>query len=226
MAVVGPGASKPIEDNVRPTLEGASEYEYITIRNILTDDFAIQVAQDVPVNMPVAIRAGTSMVQDGRDVTVNYGLDLKNPDFKAKKHIVNNTIIKAGKTINLKGNEAQVAVKQLVDEILQREGNKRLLADPTLRKQVEDRIIVHRGSISDILDNSLQTPSQQIDDAILKSNEVKNEQAFPGLTERTNTEEVATETASIGAEDSAPETAGSVSNTSTAKPKVRNSSGK
>ncbi len=189
MSIVGPGASQETEVEVRPTLEGASEYEYITILNPLTDDFAIRVAQDIPVNMPLEIKNKTSFVKDESDLVRNYGLDLKNPDHKAKKYITNDTVIKAGQTINLKGNEAQVAVRQLVNEIAQREGKRRLLADPTVRKKIEERIIIGRGSIQDLMDTGLKSPRTQINEAINQSNEVNNEESeFPGLVEeRDNT---------------------------------------
>jgi hypothetical protein len=194
MAVVGPGAAPQQTDDVQPLLNGASEYEYITILNPLPDDFAVRVAQDIPVNMPFNIGKDTSgkvsrltnTEQDARQV---YGLDLKNPEFQGRRHIVNDTIIKAGQTINLKGNEAQVAVRQLTHEILQREGNKRLLADPNLRNEVERRIIVGRGSVQELMDSTLRTPQNQIDDAISRSNEVKDEPAFPGLSQENRSPE-------------------------------------
>lgn len=190
MSIVGPGAVQEQTEDVRPLLEGASEYEYVTILNPLSDDFAIRVAQDIPINMPVDIRHKTGLVQSGNDVVRSYGLDLKNPDFQGRKHIVNDTIIKAGQTINLKGSEAQVAVRQLTHEILQREGNKRLLADPNLRLAVEQRIIIGRGSIQDLMDSNLRSTTSQIDAAINKSNEVQDEPAFPGLSESQTTERI------------------------------------
>lgn len=183
MALVGPGAQQIINDDIKPLLSGASEYEYVTILNPLTDDFQVRVAQEVPVNMPFEIRKDTSgrtsaATTDERDVTLNYGLKLKNPDYQAKKYIYNDTIIPAGQTVNFKGSDAQVVVKQLVDEILQREGNRRLRADPNLRRQTEERIIKRRGSMQDILDAQLQTPQQQINEALNRSNEVRSEPAF------------------------------------------------
>lgn len=181
MAVVGPGSAVQQDEAPKPTLEGASEYEFVTILNPLTDDFAVRVAQDIPVNMPIEIREKTGLVQNGSDVVKNYGIDLKNKDFVSRKHVINDTIIKAGHTINLKGNEAQVAVKQLVDEILQREGKKRLMADPFLRRSVEDRIIKYRGSMQELMEGTLRTPRTQLDEAIAKSNKEEHEQPFPGL---------------------------------------------
>lgn len=192
MAVVGPGAQQVVATDVKSLLDGASEYEYVTILNPLSDDFAVRVAQDVPVNMPLEIRAGTGVTQSERDVIQGYGLDLKNPDFQGRKHIINDTIIKSGQTINLKGNEAQVAIRQLVNEIMQREGNQRLMSDPTLRNEVEQRIVISRGSVQELIDGGLQSQHSQIDAAINKSNEVTDEQPFPGLTSGSAEESSAT----------------------------------
>lgn len=186
--VVGPGAVQDQPTDIKPQLEGASEYEYVTILNPLSDDFAIRVAQDVPVNMPIDVRGKTGLIQEGNDIVKTYGLDLKNPDFQARKHITNDTIIKAGQTINLKGNEAQVAVRQLTNEVLQREGNNRLLADPTLRQEVESRIIVSRGSVQELMDNNLRTQREQINEALSNSNEVQDEREFPDIGGESETE--------------------------------------
>lgn len=186
MAVVGPGARKEIPTDLRPTLEGASEFEYITVFNPLSDDFAVRVGQDVPVNAPFSIGRDvsgkvnqvTNTEQDARQV---YGLSLKNPDFSGRRHITIDTVIKAGQTKRFKGNEAQVAVRQLTNELIQREGNTKMLSDPEVRAAAEARIIKGRGSIQDLMDSQMQTPRNQADDAIRKSNEVQDEQAFPGL---------------------------------------------
>ena len=63
--VIGPGAQQDIPTDVKPLLEGASEYEYVTILNPLSVDFAVRVAQDVPVNAPVEIRNETMLTQSG-----------------------------------------------------------------------------------------------------------------------------------------------------------------
>lgn len=185
MAVVGPGAQREIPTDVRPMLEGASEFEYITVLNILTDDFAVRVGQDVAVNAPFSIGQDTSgqtnqitnTEQDARQV---YGLNLKNKDHIGRKHIAIDTIIPAGQTRRFKGNEARVAVTQLVNEYMQRTGQTKQMADPEARRVVEEKIIQSRGSIQELMDNQLQTPRTQANEAIKKANEVKNA-AFPEL---------------------------------------------
>lgn len=181
MAVVGPGAQPQKVDDPLPLLDRASEMEYVILLNPLSDDFAVRVAQDLPVNMPFNIGKDTSgkvsqlthTEQDARQV---YGLDLKNPDFKGRRHIQMDTVIKSGQTKVFKGNEAQTVIRQLTNEILQREGNKRLMADPNLRNEVEARIIQGRGPIQDLMDGTILTPRNQMDEAIRKQNEAQNEQ--------------------------------------------------
>jgi hypothetical protein len=189
MSVVGPGAQPQQSENPLPLLDRASEMEYVILLNPLTDDFAVRVAQDLPINMPFEISKDvsgkvsrlTNTEQDARQV---YGLDLKNPDFQGRKHIIIDTIIKAGQTKVFKGNEAQVAIRQLVSEILQREGNKRLMADPNLRNEVETRIIQGRGPIQELMDGTLRTPRNQIDEAISRSNEEIDEIPTAGSNQR------------------------------------------
>lgn len=212
MAIVGPGAELTQQHNmdVKPTLEGASEFEYVTIQNPLSDDFAIKVAQSRPVNMPFEIRQDTSgntsaATRTEADARQIYGISLKNNDHPSKKHIINTTVIKAGQTINLKGDEAQVAVRQLVNEIIQREGKSNFMADPHVRQQVEERIIVHRGSVQDLMDSVARSPQQLATEAINRSNEVINEQLR-------NREEISGEgeagTTSAGVADTAPKKRG------------------
>lgn len=182
MAIIGPGTQNLDIIEPKPTLDGANEFEVIEILNPLSDDFQIQVAQDVPVNLPFEIRKDgkTSVLSNTEaDVRQTYGLALKNADHQARKRITNNAIIKSGQTMRLRGSEAQVAVRQLVNEILQRQGKRQFLSDPTTRKIVEDEIIISRGSIQDMMDGNLQTPRQQMDDALNKANEVRDE--FPEL---------------------------------------------
>lgn len=186
--VVGPGAQVVQDIAPDPLLQGASELEYVTVHNPLTDDFQVRVAQSVPVNIPLQIHNKTQMVQSERDITQLYGLGLKNPDHQAQKYIYNDTIIPAGETKRFRGDMAQVAVRQLVNEIMQREGKKRFLADPTARNEVEQRVIKDRGSVADIMEGGLKSHTEIINETIDKSNEVNNEQAFPGLTESDNGE--------------------------------------
>lgn len=185
MSIVGPGSVT--EQGVRPdpTLQGASQYEVVKILNPLSDDFSIQVAQTRPVDVPYTIKPGEPGKENmtESEAGTKFGLSLRGPDqhMASKKHIINRTVIKAGTSMNFSGDVAQVAVKQLVDYIMQKEGQKKFMADPVRRKEFEDRIIMARGSMDDLMNNSLQTVESQISQAIEKSNEVQNEEAFPDI---------------------------------------------
>jgi hypothetical protein len=186
MALVGPGVKTQHDINPDPLLQGSNEMEFVTIHNPLTDDFQVKVAQEVPVNMPSVVHNPTKMTQQPQDVVRTYGIDIQNPDFKSKKWIYNETIIPAGETRRFRGDMAQVALRQLVNEVMQREGNKRFMADPSARRLVEDRLVKGRGSVQDMMDGGLRSHKEMIDEAIDKSNEVKDETAFPGLKEDRN----------------------------------------
>lgn len=184
MSVVGPGAITQQDIRPDPTLEGASQYEVVRLHNPLPDDFAIQVAQTRPVDVPYTVRGteGRPSLSEG-EVTTKFGVSLRGPDqhLASKKHILNQAVIPAGQSMNFPGDVAQVAVRQLVNEIMQREGNTKFMADPVMRKEVEDRIILSRGTMDDLMNNNLQTVESQIQSAVDKSNEVQHEEAFPEI---------------------------------------------
>jgi len=186
MGLVGPGAVREQPKIAASSLDGATGQEYVTILNPLSDDFAVMVGQSRPVNLPFQIRKdGNTDVTSNteQDVQRAYGITLKNRDHTGVTHITNTTIILSGQTKNFLGNEAQVAVRQLVNEIMQREGNQKLLSDPYLRKEVEDRIIIKRGTVNELMlgDNPI-SQQQQVIDALNRSNEVAHEEVqFPGL---------------------------------------------
>lgn len=193
MAIIGPGSQVNETEAPKSMLDGASQYEYVTILNPLSDDFQIMVAQDIPVNVPFEIRKDNSgktsfITTDESGARLNYGLNLKNPDYQAHRHIHNMAIIPAGQTMNFSGNEAQTALRQLVNELLQREGKRRFLADPFVRREAEMRIVKGRGNIQDLMDMNMQTPQAQAQAAIKKSNEAQND-PFPGLRQTTEPNE-------------------------------------
>lgn len=181
----GPGAI--VENTAEPgsTLDGASEYEYVTIFNPLDVDFIGQVGQSKPVNVPFQIRRDPNMAVVSTSeaaVQQNYGLSLKNKDHVAKMPIVNRIVIPSGQTRNVLGNEAQVIVRQLVTEILQREGKKLHLADFHQRRLVEARVIKGRKSVEEILGGAPQSVTDQVQRAMNASNEqFADEAEFPGL---------------------------------------------
>lgn len=186
----GPGALEEQLIAPSPTLEGATEYEVVTIFNPLSVDFIGQVGQSKPVNLPFEVRKDgytRPITTNEQAVRSNYGLDLKNPDHMARMPIVNKVRIPSGGTLRLQGHEAQVVVRQLVNEVLQREGKRLMLADPHTRHEAEKIIVRERRGINEILDTP-QTVQTQIQDGINKLNGQEDEPEFPGLqTTKTST---------------------------------------
>jgi len=183
--VAGPGAHTERGADIRPLLEKASEYEYVEIQNPLSVEFIGMFGVSRPIQAPVTISSspdrGTTFTE--ADVRNNYGLNLRNADHQGRANIVNRVSIKSGATVRLLGNEAQVVIKQLVNEIMQREGKQLLLADAFARNEVERRIIISRGSVADILGRSPMSIQEQLQQV----KEEPHEQAFPDLASSDNT---------------------------------------
>jgi hypothetical protein len=178
----GPGSVEDQGIAPKPLLEGATAYEVVTVFNPLSVDFYGMVGQDKPVNLPFEIRRDSvtnPISTTEADVKRNYGLDLKNRDHNARLPITNKVLIRSGSTLNLFGNEAQVVVRQLVNEIMQREGKKLLLADPYQRSLVENRVVRSRRSTTEAI-GGVDSVTDQMRAGVDKLNEQENE-AFPEL---------------------------------------------
>lgn len=193
-APAGPGAQEDIQIAPKPLLEGASEYEYVTILNPLSVDFYAKVAITRPANVPFEVgkdASGGQVTMNESDVMRNYGLNLKNKDHMARVNVINRVHVPAGKTLNLLGNEAQVVCRQLVTEIMQREGKRLMLADPHQRNLVEQRIVLSRRSVNDILGAGPMMVQEQLSGAVDKLNTVEDAKyndttEFPDLTSAAN----------------------------------------
>lgn len=178
----GPGAIEDSGVEPKPLLEGASEYEVITIVNPLSVDFIAQVASSRPIDAPIRIvntPQTPTATRDESTIINNYGLNLRNPAHQGKTHIVNKIVIRAGSSINVLGNEAQVIVRQLVNEMMQREGQSLFMADKFARHSYEERVVISRSSVSDLLGGRPVTVQDQIREAVKES----NEQEFPEITD-------------------------------------------
>lgn len=178
----GPGAVDETQINPGALLDGASDYEFVEVLNPLSVDFIGKFGVEKPVNVPIKFQAaqGTSaLTVDEAGLATNYGLGgFKNPDHNSLAKITNTVRIKAGQTLRMRGGEAQVVVRQLVNEIIQREGNKLFIADPTTRNAIEKRIIMKRGSINELMGSAPVSVQDQVNTAIKDS----NEEEFPDAT--------------------------------------------
>lgn len=180
---VGAGTIGQEEIAPRPALEGASEYEYVTLTNPLPFKFKGKVAQSRPVNAPIRIVNGAERGVDEASLK-QAGLDLRNADHPSNAHVVNIIEIESGASINLRGDEAQVIIRQLVNELMAYEGQTLRIGNAAYRKSAEERIITGRKSIDDLL-GAPKSEREMVDEALAKKNE---EVAFPTMTPTTATE--------------------------------------
>lgn len=173
----GPGAIIEQGEAPKPLLEGASEYEYVTVLNPLSVDFVGLVGVSRPANMPFQIRKDgmtSTVTENEQDMVRNYGMSLKNKDHTGRISVQNRVVIPSGKTVNLLGNEAQVIVSQLVDEIMQRRRQNLLLADPNARRNVEEEVVISRRGVNDLLGRGPITVQEQLRDAVEATNQEDN----------------------------------------------------
>lgn len=177
----GPGSVTESATDVRPLLEDASPLEYIEVLNPLSVDFVAKIGITKPVSASVTISKDINGRQmSEQDILSSYGIGLHNQDVQGRTHVENNIRIGSGKTINLLGDQAKVVVRQLVNEIMSREGRQLFLADPSARRAVEERLIMSRGSVQgDLLGQQATTVREQLEIAVKESN---NEE-FPELRE-------------------------------------------
>lgn len=174
---VGAGANDDEQVNPKPTLEGASEYEYVTLVNPLPFTFIGKVGQSRKVNAPIRVVSdGSTGINNEQDLQ-RMGLDLRNPDHPGVANVTSKVVIEPGQTINLRGDEAQVIIRQLTNELLAYEGQTLKIGAPPYRKQAEERIIQGRSTIEELIGGRPVSEREQIDHAIQE----KNEEAFPDV---------------------------------------------
>jgi hypothetical protein len=174
---VGSGAISV--DQARPdaTLDGVGEYQYVTLTNPLPFKFIGQVAQSRNVNAPVRIVDGESKGVDENSLRA-AGLDLRNPDHSGKAHVTAKIEIEPGQSINIRGDEAQVIVRQLVNEILAYRGETMRRGAPAYRKEVEKQIILSIRSVDELM-GSQPDQRAELNEAIKNAPVEKEEKAFP-----------------------------------------------
>lgn len=179
--MIGPGALAEQGESPLPLLYGATMYEWVEILNPLSRPFGGTFGMSRPMSAaPVNITPvrGQGITQNESDLRNNYGLDLRNPDHQARADIVNRVVIPSGKTVILLGNEAQVIIRQLVNAVMQLEGNALRMADPFARREVEERVVINRGSAAERLGQNPTTVQEQLQTV----KEDKHEQEFPEIT--------------------------------------------
>lgn len=176
ITAVGAGAITEDQARPEPLLDRVSEYHYVKVTNPLPMDFIGKVAQSRQINAPLRIVDGAQKGIDENTLKA-AGLDLKNPDHPQFQHVSVNVAIKSGQTINLRGNEAKVIVRQLVNELMAYEGKTIRQGNPAYRREYEEKIVQGIYDVNDLLGENRQSEDLLIKEALEK----ENEKAFPDL---------------------------------------------
>ncbi len=197
------------QDEPKSLLSNLRGHHVVLVHNPLTDvpekglkgDFTWQTARSV-----------IQLDERSRDPHIDK-LGLRNDSHPTQKHVVRPITIPSGTSMRLPGDVAQVLVKHLVDEMMQREGQKQQMADPVLRREYEERVILNVNDLVHQL--STQTIEEQLDQQIadLNREEPRNEQAntqpAPGTGEHFSPSQETGSTDSVaGGEEISPEFSG------------------
>ncbi len=122
---------------IRPMLEGKGESVIVAVHNPLSADFRVQYAR--------SIVQGAAPSREQQFAREKAGLDLSK-EQNPQAHAIQYLVLKSGKTINLPGDIAQNAVRQLVNYIIQsaNKGKSSMpLADAFARHEVEQQVIIN-----------------------------------------------------------------------------------
>jgi len=178
VTALGSGAITENQSNPDPLLDRVSEFQYVTVTNILPLTLIGKVAQSRQVSVPFNVVGGAEKGVDENTLKA-AGLDLKNPDHRAFVHTSVSVPIEAGQTVNLRGDEAKVIVRQLVNEAMAYDGNTIRRGNPASRRLYEERIVQGVYNIDDLLGEQRKSQDELVSEALDK----ENEKAFPTLTE-------------------------------------------
>lgn len=179
----GPGSNLQIAERMKPLVDGLDENYYVEILNPLSVDFMGRVSSSRPADRPLTVvtnKMTPTITQTEDDIRRNYGLNLKNNDHLSQVHFAQTVTIPAGKTIRLPGNEAQVIVRQLVNILMDKEGRKLFKGDSFARREIEDRVVIKQGTMSEFF----TTQNVDIRGVINEDLHNETEQSFPGATQR------------------------------------------
>lgn len=131
------GAQLPQDSaEYKSQLNGLGPDKVVAVFNPLTTDFRVQYARQLTQAAPLSPGAQFTRDKTGLDLSKEQGV---------QGHAVQYHILKAGKTENLPGDVAQVAVRQLRNYILTTragKGNVKRTADPVAQMETEKEIIL------------------------------------------------------------------------------------
>ncbi len=162
-----PIAGAPLPEqavDVKPLLEGAGESMIVSVHNPLSQDFRVQYARSV-----VQGGADTPYLTQEEKAVLEKGGIAPRKDQNPQAHAVQYLVLKSGQTINLPGDIAQIAVRQLVNYMIQvRAKGKSVvpLSDPVTRRQAEDEVVLN---VNNSIEFFNKPSAEEYTDAQLKS---------------------------------------------------------
>lgn len=149
ITAVGPGARAQQGPDVPSMLDNVTDYDFVEVFNPLSVTFIAQVASTIPKPAKARIvNTSGNPDFDERDLSrAGLGNMRTQSPTGSVVHVPHQVPLPAGSTTPLRGSEAKVVVRQLVTEILGREGKTNLLANSFQRSIAEKKVVRRIGQI-------------------------------------------------------------------------------
>lgn len=169
------GAALPEEQVAASSqLAGLGEGTVVTVHNPLPQDFRVQYARSVI--QPFAEKESEKFARE------KANLEIGKDQGQTNAHAVQYLVLKAGQSMNLPGDIAQIAVRQLVTYMIgadhQGQATKPI-ADPYQRAEYEKRIVLSVKNAADFMNTINQTPQEKTDKQLEDLNPPKEEDKVP-----------------------------------------------
>lgn len=171
--IIGASLEENIAD-IKPVLDGFGPDKIVEVLNPLSQDFRVKFSRSV---------SSTPMPTDHERRMAELGVPVQHTG-SPQAHVGQFVVLPSGKTMKLPGDIAQVAVRQLVNEILQRRGKRSSLADAKSRQDVETEVIYNHTTLIQTVN---ETPEESLNRTLNELNdpapavEENNEPAFPDV---------------------------------------------
>lgn len=173
-----------IVEQISSILDDIGEMDEVTVFNPLTITFQGKFSRTIPADSPLN--------KENRRVSELSGIDLrKGEGAGGVAHVASYVKIPAGQSLKMHGYAAKVVARQLVTDIIQRQGRKGQIADPKVRREVEEMVILGtKNTDSGILENprdSFEREMKKLNDPLTNAKDESHErveQSFPDVTEK------------------------------------------
>lgn len=159
-------------------LEGLGESVVVEVFNPLKVPFRAKFARSLP--------QAPQLSEQEKKISQQIGASLSKDQGQGQSHATSYIILQPGETKKLPGNVAQVVVRQMVTYIIQQRGNRGLVSDPKLRRDVEKELVINYRSM---IQTQTLTPEEKFQAQLDELNNpggvdtaaVEEEVAFPGI---------------------------------------------